>query len=47
MLWARFLRYQDKFGAVMAWVLQRPFTLPDWDGGKITYFPEGGWSHRL
>jgi hypothetical protein len=37
----------DKVLTALARLLGRPITVPDGDGGRITYFPGGGWSHKL
>jgi len=37
----------DRIGLFLARILRRPITLPDFNGGKITYYPDGGYSHKL
>lgn len=37
----------EKLAPIAARVLGEAVTIPDGDGGSVTYDPEGGWSHEL
>lgn len=37
----------ERMARLIAWVFRHSVTIPDGDGGRITYFPDGGYSHKL